>query len=221
MEKKLIKFNQGSHENELRNANTDLKAYNKLLKGLQPLALANGVTLDMTAFAALLKNPKEFAFDAIVGNAPLTIAGVTVNKNKAMDLIEMPDAWLKTISLVDAFNRELNKTPEHIPHRAVPQVIHIGLDSFELLNDEFVLSTKFIEELKNRHSVFTVSENQNAALKHITEIHTSLMALQMLGVPFSAFMTFEQFGYGQSGGGMSNTPTVFSFDPAVVVSQVN
>jgi hypothetical protein len=217
MESKLIKFNQVNHDNELHYAETDLKAYNRLLKDIKPFAVNVGVTVDKALIVALLNNPKEFAFDAVVGNNPLTIGGAPVSKKKAMDLIDMPEAWVKIISRVDEFNQELIKNPVHnIPHQNPASYSRVGLESFELVNNEFVLSTDFVDQLKSKHSQFTENETHNTALKHIVTLNDCLKGLSKLGCSIHGGATLNDFGYYR----LSQDGNEFGFDTSVVIDGI-
>ncbi|MHB8207780.1 hypothetical protein [Mucilaginibacter sp.] len=195
MKKELIKFNQVQHDSELNYANKDLSSYNKLLKSIQPLANTIGLVIDKKVFSALLQNPKEYAFDTIIGDNTLTIGGVLVTKTKAMDLIEMPDEWVKIIKLVDDFNNELIKNPVHvIPHGNPSNVKRVGLECFEILNDDFVLDGEYVEQLKNTHSSFTENEVHNTALKHINTLNNCFIELHKLGCSVHSDSKLSDFG---------------------------
>jgi hypothetical protein len=216
MKRELIKFNQGQHDNELRYANNDLSSYNKLLKSIQPIANTIGLAIDKNVFSALLQNPKEYAFDTIVGDKPLTIGGAPVTKTKAMDLIEMPDGWVKIIKLVDDFNNELIKNPVHvIPHGNPSNVKRVGLECFEIVKDEFVLDKEYVEQLKNKHASYTENEIHNTALKHIDTLKNCFVELGKLGCSVHGESKLSDFGFHNT-----SDNTGFSFDASTVINGI-
>ena len=220
MERKLIKFNDAAYNNSLQYARKDLKNYNILLREINPICSGLGITVSLTVISALLKNPKEYAFDAIMENKPLTISGAPISKSKAMDLIEMPECWLKIIAIVSAFNAESIKSPFHKAQGYNGNdTQHIGLESFELANDELVLSDDFMEQLKELCSEFTVNELENTALKHINTLKRTFVELDKIGaLPLRSTLTLEDIGYSQYGG--IGEPLVVNLDPEIMMNKV-
>jgi len=131
-----------------------------------------------------------------------------------MDLINFPDPWVKIIGVADAFNQELTKNPRHaIPHPNIQVPKRIGLDSFDLINNEFVLSADFTAQLKSKHSLFTENETHNTALKYINTLTDSLVGLRKLGVNIQGAVTLKDLGYYQDG-------NEFGFDASDIIAGI-
>lgn len=182
METKLIKFYEGRFNAELSYAEKDLASYNSLLKAIAPFAKNVGLSLDKETVSELLRDAKSHAFDNLVAGAPLTIAGVTVSRKKAIDLIEIPDDWQKIIDQVDVFTAQNAKQSFHeFPGGfGSTRFDKIGIGQFDIVNGAFVLSDQFLNALKQKHSSYTRTEKQNKALAAIENIQKSLIVINDL-----------------------------------------
>jgi hypothetical protein len=179
MKQKLISFEKTNYEKALRLSNNDLLAYNKILTAI--INNAPGVEINMENIEAIYNNPKEYAFDCLVGNTPLTFVGVTVNKQKAMELVEMPQNWLNVINVALLIKAGFEKTATHEISRN-EHIDRVSFSDIELKNDCFILSADYLTSLKDSYSLYTQNEKQNEAYDLLNGIHASLLKLSKLGV---------------------------------------
>lgn len=193
MKQKLISFEKTSYEKALRLSNNDLLAYNKIITAI--VENMPGVEISMENIEAIYKNPKEYAFDNLVGDTPLMFVGVTVNKQKAMDLIEMPQNWLNVINITLHIKADFEKTTTHqISHDEY--ISRVVFSDIELKNNYFTLSSDYVTKLKDSYSLYTQNEKQNEAYDLLTGIHASLLKLSKLGVTWgSDIPDMEQLGF--------------------------
>ncbi|WP_295714163.1 hypothetical protein [Mucilaginibacter sp.] len=180
MKKRLLNFDKISYERELKFADKDLSLFNNVLAVVK--TSVSDLKIDETSFSQLLKSPKEYGFDILVGSNPLTIGGITVSKEKAMDFVEMPSNWLAVIKIVNEFKRDRNDNPSHIKDH--PQwsretnPTRLELSDIELVKGQFVLKKSFIERTENQFSVYTQNDKQNQVHDTLTSIYDGLCKLK-------------------------------------------
>jgi hypothetical protein len=206
MKKQLIKFNQHNYDKAVRFANVDLSAYNKLLSDIRPFVSALKLTLDKDLLSSLLQNAKEYAFNAVVDKNPLTIGGIPVSKQKAMELIEMPENWTKIITSIEAFKRVISANPVHKDSaNDYYSVNRITLEQMDFVKGAFIIKEDFFANLKEINSLYTQNENQNKAHSAIMQIYEGFEKLKDLGVLVAP--SLEVIGinitYGLSGANVS------------------
>ncbi len=185
MKPKLISFEKDSYETALRLSNNDLQAYNKILSAI--IENEPAVKISVENIVVIYNNPKEYAFDCLVGDNPLNIAGVTVNKQKAMDLIDLPQSWLNVINVVLAIKSDFDITPTHEISRD-EHISRVSFSDIELKNNCFILSGEYLKNLKYSYSLYTKNEQQNKAHDLLIGIHESLLELSKMGVYMGADM---------------------------------
>lgn len=212
MKQLLLRFNESAHLNELKFATSDLALYNSLLEVIKSNDPA--FQLDMSNLKALIKNPKEYAFDKIVDGKPLTIAGVPVSKKKAMDFVEMPKEWNTIIEAVQAFNDKFIKNPIHNLGHNSGNMDRLPLSAIVIENGVLVLDENFIAESKSKHSIYTQNENQIIAHQHLTAMHNSFVELTKLGVNLGGDLSLYEIGFTPGNDG------VVRFDPLPVIQRV-
>jgi len=218
MEKQLIKFKEIHHSNELAVANKDLNIYNKLLSDLKPFIAALDIELTTELITALLNNPKEYAFDSVIGQNPLTIGGIPVSKAKAMDFVEMPPAWTSIINLISAFNKGMIELPFYKNNsQGEANYNRITIQYLHLENGLFALTPSFLSDLKEKHSIYTTTEKQNRVLDLLKGIYKNYEELAAID-PFVG-ITLESVGIirGVPSGGAS---AYDGFYPERVLSRI-
>jgi hypothetical protein len=211
----LIKFQKLHHDEELKFANKDLAHYNGLLSVIKKQVPGFNITIG--AIANLLENPAEFAFDIVVGDNPLTIAGARVNKKKAMDLIELPDNWKAVIKAAEKLNRDFSENSVHkngVFYAVNSAINRLNISDLEVVKNEFVLSSIFIDSLKEKHSLYTKNEKQEKLLMHFSALSSTINEMSKLGVNFNDRIELYEIGFikkGNDGNGYS-----FEFEPTAI-----
>jgi hypothetical protein len=193
MKQKLISFEKENYEKALRLSNNDLLAYNKILTAI--IKNVPGVEINIENIEAIYNNPKEYTFDCLVGDTPLNIAGVTVNKQKAMDLIDLPQSWLNVINVALPIKADFEKTTTHEISRD-EHISRVSFSDIELKNDCLILGSDYVTNLKCSYSVYTQNEKQNEAYDLLTGIHANLLKLSKLGVTWGPDIPdMQQLGF--------------------------
>ncbi len=209
-ERKLISFDENDYNKAIRFVQQDIDQFNKLLKSI--ITNLPDVKVDLEILEAIYKNPQEFAFDYIVGDTPLTIAGVTVNKKKAMDLIDMPKGWLNVIKVANQVKTEFENKTVHGSHNDT-LVDRLDISDVEIDNGKVKLNDMYIESLKEENSRYTKNNNQNIALDKVCAIRDVLNELKSMGVYFGAEATaLSQLGF--------TLGDDFKLDPTAFISEI-
>jgi hypothetical protein len=211
----LVKFYKHHHDEELKHANIDLAHYNALLTVLKKQIPDLEITI--TSIAGLLANPPEFAFDMVVGDNPLTIAGAKVNKKKAMEFIELPDCWKLVIKAAEKLNKDFSENPVHkngVYHAGNGALDRLSLSNLKVENNQLILSAEFTKSLTDKHSLYTQNEKQEKLYKLYQSICNSVIELHKLGVPFNDDLSLYEIGFIKQGS--HSEGFTFSFEPTII-----
>ena len=77
--------------------------FNEVLEAYKVLGLED---LSSAEFQPLLQSPKFVVFDKMTGGQPVSIAGLKVNKAKAMDILDKPDGYDELLELIEKYKVE-------------------------------------------------------------------------------------------------------------------
>jgi hypothetical protein len=215
MKRILIKFYQSHYDEELKFANMDLAKYNNLLNVIK--SNIPNFKIDIEEITKLLNNPHEYAFDAVVGDNQLKLAGVTLNKKKAMEFVDLPNEWLNVIKEANKLNKDFSENTVHkygIRHADSGTLDRLTLSELQIKKNEFVLSAEYLSDLKQQHSLYTKNAKQNTAHEHFSNIHNSLKELQSIGVSFNDELSLYDLGFKIVGG--SGEPYSIDFEPSII-----
>lgn len=191
----LLNYDQPTHDIELGFANQDLAKYNTLLAAIATEIPA--LTLDIAGFTSLLNNPQLYAFEYIVGGPTLIVGGITYNQQQAMQMVQIPAAWLIVINLVNAFNADF-QTNTVYKYRSIQTderlVNRLSISNIAIVSNVFVLTTAYTTALTAKYSIYTTSDKQNSIYAALDTIFTTCQTLKTLGASFTADKTLRDLG---------------------------
>ena len=213
-----LQFQGGYYNQELRLANIDLALYNGVLNII--MANAPDIAMTINVFRAIMADPQGYAFDAIVGDNPLTIGGVPVSRSKAMGLIDMPLGWQNIITAATALSLDLSTNTLGKKMYGNDQLTdRLAVSEIDFANGALILSAAYLENLSAKYSIYTKNDNQVNAYNLLQTLFQTYTALRALGAPIGLETSFEDLGVTQTR--VAGVPSVSSFNPIYIVQKIN
>lgn len=214
MTPQLLSYDQQAHDVELGFANQDLAIYNTFLSAIQ--AAEPSITWTIAAINSLLANPILYAFNAITNNTPVTVDGLPVPQEQAMQMIQIPTGWQTIISLANNLNADLQTNTVYQAYsikRGNRLFNRLSLANVEIDSGVFALTSAYTTALTAKYQIYTSTDQQNTVLTLLTNIYDNLTALKTAGASFTSDYTLRQLGVMDT-----TTSSVLSYDPTSFVT---
>lgn len=151
----------------------DKDTYNRIGSILQGIisnynALGFGNLVD-SELVQLFNNPIEFIFDKMTGGEQVSIAGVEVHKEKAIDILKKPIGYEALIAQLNEFKLkgvgvELSITPRRVTGSTIAGIYTIDL------NGDIVLKASFDAQLKEQYKKYAKTERAKKMLEFAQSI---------------------------------------------------
>ncbi|MEP7317122.1 MAG: hypothetical protein ABI921_00215 [Panacibacter sp.] len=149
----LIHFDEQKFSNAKNAYNNMLPFLQNAVDGFNEMALS---PLSDTDFKKLFTNAEELVFEKMTGGQDVSIAGLKVDKIKAMEIIKKPDGY-------DVFMNILNGILHDLKHPVSSfiqgiQPVNIG-EIYQLNNDgQVIVKETFIQVLEKRCKTFVTTD---------------------------------------------------------------
>lgn len=139
-----IYFDEEKYNNNIEKLENEKIKYQNTINRIIDLGL--DIDFTPTDFQKLYQYPRPFFVEKIV-KEPLSIGGVEIDKNKAFDLLQLPE--------------ELHQIINEIKHSTRPD-----FNIFYLVNNEIKIKDEHKEKAKENHTLYAETKRQNKFLTH-------------------------------------------------------
>lgn len=135
------------------------------------LALNLGVVFGKNDLTPLLADPMKFLLGQII-KEPLTIGGIELDKDKVFELLKLPKELKNIINSIDTTkNLNDNRFPERLYH-------HYTKNYFINENNVVEVTPEVLDSLREKHTIYLMSEKQKKAYDALNRIKTALEELK-------------------------------------------
>ena len=189
---------------------TEMHRQNRIASIMQSVVLMfNGLGLPaLTAeeFPSLFEDAECLVYDKMTNGQQVSIAGLTVHKHKAMELLIKPEGYERLIEFINSIKKDGFEAIAHTGDKPAP----IGAyRSFELVNGVVTLKESELERWRNQFSIYAVSERAKRMLILMTSIVEKSIELGLADYFKSLPEGFKVAAANCLNGGYSNQFRVF------------
>lgn len=154
--------------------NSEVSSYTNLAIHLQEIIelyqVLNFPTLNTEEFKQLISDPVCFVFDKLTGGQAVSIAGLSVNKHKAIEILEKPEGYELLIQKIDFYKKKGFEFHSEIRGNVQKESLLTVAADFELVDGELKLTEDKIEKIKKHFEVYATSQRAKKMYYFITSI---------------------------------------------------
>jgi hypothetical protein len=175
----LIFKNDVAIEQEKRAIQTQKNHFQTLVDQYNDLKI--GDELKGKDLLKLYENPKAYIVDQVTKGQVLKIGNLEISKNKAFDMLELPNSVYKLIESIE-FEKDQRNNQFYQQH----------LNSFAVVNNCVEYCDKYNEWLENKHSIVISDEETQKVWEQLNLVSKNLNELRKLTVKFNKKLDLEQ-----------------------------
>lgn len=143
----LLGYDKQQFSTNIERKGKYLKEYNQILGVYNALSLA---AITGAEFKTLVLNPAFLVFDKITGGQDVEIAGLKVNKEKAMEILEKPAGYQNLLDVIDTYKKNRNDFTHY-------------LNGVDIVGGEIVLSQSVLDSEVENSKIWAKSQGAKTA----------------------------------------------------------